>query len=166
MKRFFLFCVCLVLGLALNLVRVKGDTLVVEDGKRVSFDYTLTVEDEVVDSSEGIGPFSYVHGKGEIIPGLAEELEGMEVGQTKTIQVPPEDAYGKVSSQAFQEIPKDSLPEGLEVQPDMVLQMETPQGEVVPVLVSEVKEDSIVLDLNHPLAGKNLTFEVAIISIE
>jgi FKBP-type peptidyl-prolyl cis-trans isomerase 2 len=167
MKKIFLVFVSLVFAVSANIVKVKGDdSMTIEKGKKVSFDYTLTVDGQVVDSSKEREPLSYVHGEGKIIPGLASELEGMKEGQEKTVEVSPEDAYGKEDPEAFKEISKGSLPEGLEPKTGMMLQMQGPEGQPVPVKVAEVKDEAVVLDLNHPLAGKTLNFDVKVISVE
>jgi FKBP-type peptidyl-prolyl cis-trans isomerase 2 len=167
MKKIFLVFVSLVFAVSANIVKVKGDdSMTIEKGKKVSFDYTLTVDGQVVDSSKEREPLSYVHGEGKIIPGLASELEGMKEGQEKTVEVSPEDAYGKEDPEAFKEISKGSLPEGLEPKTGMMLQMQGPEGQPVPVKVAEVKDEAVVLDLNHPLAGKTLSFDVKVISVE
>lgn len=140
--------------------------MTVEKGKKVTFHYTLTVDDQVVQSSEGQEPMSYTHGSGQIIPGLAAEMEGMKAGEEKRVFVAAEDAYGKADTDAFQEVPKTSLPEGLEPQEEMMLQVRTSEGREMPVRVSEVKQDSIVIDMNHPLAGKDLQFNVKVVSVE
>ena len=108
----------------------------------VAFDYTLTDESgTVIDSSKGKEPMHYVHGKGQIIPGLEKELAGMPVGGEKKVTVKPEDGYGPVNLQAFQEIPKDKLPpDALKV--GTVLTATGPQGQSVPVRVHEVKENT------------------------
>ena len=132
----------------------------------VAFDYTLTDESgTVIDSSKGKEPMHYVHGKGQIIPGLEKELAGMAVGGEKKVTVKPEDGYGPVNPQAFQEIPKDKLPpEALKV--GTVLTATGPQGQSVPVRVHEVKENTVIMDFNHPLAGKTLLFDVKITEIK
>jgi FKBP-type peptidyl-prolyl cis-trans isomerase 2 len=159
-------CLGLVFNLSIYDAKAGGGKMVIQDGRQVSFDYTLTVDGEVVDSSKGQGPLRYTHGKGEIIPGLARQLEGLRVGDEKTIEVPPEEAYGAINRQAFREISKASLPAGLEPKVGMYLQMQGPAGQVLPVKIAEVKDNSVVLDLNHPLAGKTLTFQVKIVDIQ
>ncbi|MFH1504373.1 MAG: peptidylprolyl isomerase [Candidatus Omnitrophota bacterium] len=143
-----------------------GGDAVIEKGSKVLFEYTLTVDGEVVDSSKGRDPLEYVHGSGQIIPGLSKELEGMKAGDEKTVIVAAEDGYGLVNTEAFQEVPKTNLPQDIELKAGMNLQMQAAQGQIIPVKIKEVKEDSVMLDLNHPLAGKILTFEVRIISID
>ncbi|HID93718.1 MAG TPA: hypothetical protein EYP60_06445 [bacterium (Candidatus Stahlbacteria)] len=90
--------------------------MVIQNGSRVWFDYTLTVDGEVVDSSEGRGPLQYTHGEGKIIPGLSRQLEGMRVGEERKIEVLPEEAYGQVNPDAFQEVPRSVLPADLKPQ--------------------------------------------------
>ena len=143
-----------------------GELMVVENGRKVSFDYELTVDGQMVDSSKERGPFQYMHGEAAIIPGLARQMSGLGVGDEKNIAVSPDEAYGAVNPKAFREIPKTQLPENLEPAVDMMLQMQDPQGHPIPVRISEVKESSLVLDLNHPLAGKTLIFQVKIVAIQ
>lgn len=139
---------------------------VVEPGAAVSFDYTLTDDSgKVVDTSKGKEPMQYVHGKGQIIPGLEKELAGMSVGAEKKVTVKPEDAYGQVDPAAFTEVPKEKLPpDALKV--GTMLLAQGPQGQGVPVRVHEVKEKTVVMDFNHPLAGKTLSFDVKITGIK
>ncbi len=167
MKRFILVFVCLFLVINVGVSKAKGDdSMTIEQGKKVAFDYTLTVDGEVVDSSKDRGPLTYTHGEGKIIPGLAEELKGMKAGEKASVKVGPKEAYGGENPDAFKEIPKSSLPKELEPKAGMMLQMQGPQGQAVPVKVAEVKAESVILDLNHPLAGKTLNFDVTIVSVE
>lgn len=143
-----------------------GSLPVVETGSQVSFDYTLTDDrGTVVESSKGKEPMHYVHGKGQIIPGLEKELAGMAVGNEKKVTVQPQDAYGPVDPRAFQEIPKEKLPpDALKV--GTMLLAQGPGGQGVPVRVHEIKEKTVVMDFNHPLAGKTLSFDVKITDIK
>lgn len=140
--------------------------MAIENGKKVSFHYTLTVDDQVVQTTEGQKPLAYTHGSGEIIPGLATELEGMNEGDEKSVLVSAENAYGKVNPEAFKELPRSALPDGLEPKKDMTLQAHSPEGQEMLVRITDVKEDSITIDLNHPLAGKDLKFDVKVVTIE
>lgn len=140
--------------------------MAVENGKKVAFHYTLTVDEKVVQTSEGQQPMSYTHGSGQIIPGLASEIEGMNEGEEKRVIVPAQNAYGEVNPEAFKELPKSSLPEGLIPEKEMMLQVSMQDGQKIPARISEVKEESFVIDLNHPLAGKDLQFDVKVVSIE
>jgi len=139
---------------------------VIQTGSMVAFDYTLTDESgNVIDSSKGKEPMHYVHGKGEIIPGLEKELAGMSVGGEKKVTVKPEEGYGPIDPLAFQEIPKDKLPpQALKV--GAVLTARGPEGQTVPVRVHEIKENTVIIDFNHPLAGKTLLFDIKVKEIK
>ncbi len=132
----------------------------------MSFDYTHTdVSGKVIDSCKGKEPMNYTHGKGQIIPGLEKEMTGMAVGGEKKVTVKPEDAYGPVDPRAFQEVPKDKLPaEALKVGTGLMAQ--GPQGQGVPVRVHEIKEQTVIMDFNHPLAGKTLSFDIKITNVK
>lgn len=139
---------------------------VVQAGSRVSFDYTLTDENgKVIDTSKGREPMTYIHGQGQIIPGLEKEMAGMAVGAGKKVKIKPEDAYGPVDPRAFQEVPKEQLPPGA-LKVGTMLTAQGPQGESIPVRVHEIKEKSVVMDFNHPLAGKTLSFDIKITEIK
>lgn len=140
--------------------------MAIENGKKVTFHYTLTVDDQILQSSLGQQPLAYTHGSGEIIPGLAAEMEGMNEGEEKSVFVTAENAYGTVNPDAFKEVPRSALPADLEPQKDMTLQAQTPEGGKTIVRISDVREDSVILDLNHPLAGKDLKFDIKVVSIE
>lgn len=143
---------------------VERNTMI-KEGSEVKLHYTLTVEDEVIDSSRQRGePISYVHGQGQIVPGLEEQLEGMAAGDTKKADVPPEKGYGPRRPDAMQTVPKGSFqdPSGLK-QGDVVSGQA--QGQPFQATVAEVGEEEITLDLNHPLAGKTLHFDVEILEV-
>jgi FKBP-type peptidyl-prolyl cis-trans isomerase SlyD len=142
------------------------DDRVVKDGMLVSFDYTLKGADgKVIETSKGKEPLKYVHGQRRMIPGLEKELAGMKVGGEKHITVKPEEAYGPVNKAAFQEIPKEKVPaNGLKV--GAVLAAKSPEGQVVPMRVHEIKEKTVVMDMNHPMAGKTLVFDVKVVDIQ
>jgi FKBP-type peptidyl-prolyl cis-trans isomerase SlyD len=139
---------------------------VIQMGSLVAFDYTLTDESgNVIDTSKGKQPMHYVHGKGEIIPGLEKEMAGMSVGGEKKVTVKPEEGYGPVDPRAFQEVPKDKLPpDALKV--GAMLTATGPQGQAIPVRVHEIKECTVIMDFNHPLAGKTLLFDIKITEIK
>ncbi len=165
MNRFrVVLLLALIFGLITYPAQIRGEDMTIQKGSQASFDYTLTVDGEVVDSSEGKEPLQYTHGEGQIIPGLSKQLEGMRVGEEKKVEVLPGEAYGQINADAFQEVPRSTLPANLELQVGMMLEVSSPQG-IVPARVAELKENSIVLDFNHPLAGKALSFQVKIVSI-
>jgi FKBP-type peptidyl-prolyl cis-trans isomerase 2 len=145
--------------------KAKSDR-VVKDGEMVSIDYTLKSPDgKLLESSKGKEPLKYVHGRRMMIPGLEKALTGMKVGGEKHVTVKPEDAYGPVSKNAFQEVPKEKIPtNGLKV--GAVLAAKSPEGQVVPMRVHEIKEKTVVMDMNHPMAGKTLVFDVKVVDIQ
>lgn len=138
--------------------------LKVADDVVVSLDYTLRLDDdEVIDTSEGREPLEYLHGHGSIIPGLERELEGMSVGESREVVVAPEDAYGSFDPDNYQEVPRSAFPPGMDLKEGMSLGMrDRDTGEVVEASIVEMRDDAVVLDLNHPLAGEKLHFQVHI----
>jgi FKBP-type peptidyl-prolyl cis-trans isomerase SlyD len=142
------------------------DDRVVKDGMMISMEYTLKSPDgKVIESSKGRDPLKYIHGQKMMIPGLEKELTGMKVGNEKHVTVKPEDAYGPFNAKAFEEVPKEKLPpEGLKL--GAILAAKTPDGRVVPMRVHEIKEKTVVMDMNHPMAGKTLIFDVKIVDIQ
>ena len=134
-------------------------------GAVVSFNYTLTDDSgEVIDSSEGCPPLQYRHGFDNIIPGLENALEGVESGFKSVIVIEPADAYGDVDPEAIFEVERDKFPEGTEIYPGMQFAGETPNGDV-PLTIVEVREDSAIVDANHPLAGARLHFDVEVVDV-
>lgn len=138
----------------------------ISNGQTVSIEYTLTLEDKkVVDTNVGKKPLIYVQGSHEIIPGLETALEGMKKGESKQVTVPPEQGYGQKDPKAILEVPIDQIPpEAREV--GTQLQGKDPEGRMVHPRVAEVKEQVVVLDFNHPLAGETLYFDVKILDIQ
>ncbi|RLF26033.1 MAG: peptidylprolyl isomerase [Thermoplasmata archaeon] len=135
----------------------------IEKGKAVLFDYVLTVDDEEVDSSKGREPHRYVHGEGNIVRGLERQLHGLKEGDKKTIVVSPEEGYGVVDPEAFREIPKSQLSPGMELHVGTVLKARTQDGGSMPVVIHEVKEETVIVNFNHPLAGKELHFDITVV---
>lgn len=138
----------------------------IQEGSIVSIEYTLTDDaGGVIDSNVGKEPLTYRQGAGQIVPGLERELLGLKVGDQKKIQVKPEDGYGMRDEKAFRELPKDRLPAEAQ-RVGAVLMSKTPDGGVMTLRVHQVKDKTVVVDLNHPLAGKTLNFEVTVKSIQ
>jgi len=156
----------LVTAVFMNTAICWGADKMIADGSVVKFDYTLTVEGQVVDTSDGKQPLEYTQGQGAIIPGLEKEMVGMKVGESKHVTVAPVDAYGAVNPAAFQEVPRTAFPPDINLQPGMVLPLKDNDGRALPALVSEVSGDKVVLNFNHPLAGKELTFDVKVVEIK
>lgn len=131
--------------------------------KVVSFDYTLTLEDgEVLDSSDGRDPLSYIQGLGNIISGLEAAMEGRESGDVFKISIPPEDAYGIYNDELVQSVPRSMFDSGLEIVPGMEFSNED-NNAIFRVI--EIQKEHVVLDGNHPLAGEKLTFDIKITNV-
>jgi FKBP-type peptidyl-prolyl cis-trans isomerase SlyD len=143
----------------------KG-TAVVVNGKTVKVNYTLTVDGKVVDSSTGGQPLEFREGAHQLIPGFEKAVMGMKAGQKKSFTVKPEDGYGPVNPKAFQEVSRKQLPAGITPKAGMTLYAQGKDGRKLPVKIKEVKKDSVVMDFNHPLAGKTLNFAVEVVEIK
>jgi len=144
----------------------KGSAAAITDGKQVSLEYTLTLEDKSkVDSNVGKDPLVFTQGAHEIIPGLEKKLSGLKVGESKQIEVTPEEGYGPVDPQRKQEVEKTKIPEDAR-KVGAKLTGQGPDGRMVFAQVTEVKDNTIVLDLNHPLAGKKLFFDIKVLKVE
>lgn len=136
----------------------------IKDGKTVKMNYELSVNGEIIDSTEGRESFQYTHGKNQIIPALERQLEGLKIGDEREIILGPEDAYGVVDPEAYVEIPKSQLPQ-IDIQVGTRLGMIGPDGARLPATVVEIRFETVLLDLNHPLAGKELHFLIRILEI-
>lgn len=143
------------------------ETNSVGDDKVVSLDYTLRLDDgEVIDSSSGRGPLEFVQGQGQIIPGLEEELYGMEVGDEKAVTVTPENGYGERQADRVQTVPRNAFPDDMELEEGMQVRLQdSNSGQVFEAFVEEIHPESVKLDFNHPLAGEILHFDVKIAGI-
>ncbi len=131
----------------------------------VAFHYTLTNDaGEVLDSSEGREPLTYLHGAGNIIPGLEKQLEGRTTGDKLQAKVAPEEGYGEVQPQLVQEVPRDAFQGVDNVEPGMQFQAQT-QGGPLMVTVTQIDGDTVTVDGNHPLAGQSLNFDVEIAEV-
>src|SRR3989344_3556860 len=139
----------------------KGDKIVVE--------YTGTLDSgEIFDSSshgDHSHPLEFIVGSGQVISGFDKAVMGMNKGEKKEFKLTPLEAYGETDNTLMREIPRSNLPPGHEPKPGMMLLMATSEGHQVPVKIASVSSDKITLDLNHPLAGKNLTFNIKILSV-
>ncbi len=152
--------------LALAEVQEAASPITVSEGKTISMEYTLTLEDKkVLDTNVGGQPLDFTQGSHQIIPGLETALEGMKVGESKQVTVSPEQGYGPINPQAIQEVSIDKIPEDAR-KVGARLQGKGPEGQMVNPLVIEVKEQVVMLDFNHPLAGKKLFFDVKILDIK
>ena len=137
----------------------------VAENLAVTIDYVLTVDGEIMDSSEEDGPLDYLHGHSNIIPGLERELTGMKVGDTKKVVVSPAEGYGELDPEAVLEVPRDEFPDDVPLEPGIELEVTDTEGDIMFATIVEVDEENIVLDTNHPLAGQELHFEVTIVGL-
>ena len=138
----------------------------VKPGDTVRIHYKGTLSDGATfDSSEGRDPLEFVVGSGQIIPGLDTALPGMSVGDKKVVEVPADQAYGQPDPNARQAVPRAEIPDDIPLDLGTQLQVQTPQGQVMPVTVVEVTETEVTLDANHPLAGRDLTFDIELVAI-
>lgn len=138
----------------------------IKQGDTVRIHYTGTLMDgKVFDSSDGRDPLEFVVGSGQIISGLDAALPGMEQGEKKRVEIACVDAYGPINPAMRQEIPREGIPDDIPLEPGTQLQMQTPEGQPVPVTVVEANDATVMLDANHPLAGQDLVFEFEIVSI-
>ena len=138
----------------------------VKSGDVVRVHYTGTLEDgSQFDSSVGRAPLEFTVGAGQMIAGFDAGVVGMVVGEKKTILIDPDHGYGQKDPSAIIEFPSSNIPEGMTVEVGMKLNLQNQYGQPVPVVVIEVKEEVIIMDANHFLAGKDLTFEVEIVEI-
>jgi FKBP-type peptidyl-prolyl cis-trans isomerase 2 len=138
----------------------------VKAGDTVRIHYTGTLSDGTVfDSSEGRTPLEFTVGTGQIIPGLDQAMAGMAVGEKKTVEVPADEAYGAHDPERLQQFPRAQVPEEIPLDIGTTLALRGPDGQSLPVTIAEVTEEVVVLDANHPLAGKDLTFAVELVEI-
>lgn len=138
----------------------------IQKGSTVKLEYTLTDgKGKLLDTNKEQEPLTYIHGEGQIIRGLEKALIGLRVGDQKHVVVPPEEAYGPIKPEAVVEVPKERIPpESRKVGAHLMARNQN--GPPIPFLVKEVKEKTIVLDANHPLAGMTLTFDVKIVGVD
>lgn len=138
-----------------------------EEGKKVKVHYKGTLDDGTqFDTTEGKEPLEFVMGENKIIPGFEESVKDMEEGEEKDFKLRPDQAYGERNEQMVQEVPKSQLPEGMEIQEGMMLMLKGPDGQQIPAKVVEDKGENFTLDINHPLAGQNLNFNVKLEKVE
>jgi peptidylprolyl isomerase len=137
-----------------------------KSGDTVRIHYTGTLDDGTqFDSSAGRDPLEFALGSGQVIAGFDSAVDGMSVGEQKSVTIPPAEAYGERHEQLVQEVPKSALPDEMQPQVGMQLQSQSPEGQVMNLVVTEVSDESITVDANHPLAGQALTFAIELVEI-
>ena len=139
--------------------------LKIEKGKKVTLGYKLFVDGSLLETADLKNPFFYTHGEKQIVPGLEKNLSGLHVGDKKTIHVAPEEAYGLPDPKAYREFQKDQFPADVLLKVGTLVEARSPKGERLLVKIKEIKDKTITLDFNHPLAGKKLEFQVEVLNI-
>lgn len=137
----------------------------IKDGNKVTLHYTGRTGKETFDSSVGRTPLTFTVGKHQVIKGFEDAVLGMKKGEKKTFDIVPEEGYGPHHAELVKEIPRDKIPTTKEIKEGMVLQMQMPNNQIAMMKITRVTEKSVTVDMNHPLAGKKLTFEIEIIDV-
>lgn len=158
------------LGLLTILIinQFKQTNMAIEKGNKITIEYEGKLDSgEVFDSSKNHDkPLEFEVGAGQVIPGFDKAVIGMKINEEKEFTIPAKEAYGEVNPELEKEIPKSSMPEGKEPQQGMTLIMTSQDGRQFPAKITKVEDNNITIDLNHPLAGKDLTFKIKILKIE
>ena len=137
----------------------------VRDGQTAKIRYVGSLDDgSVFDSSEGREPLTFEVGSGSVIPGLESTVRDMDVGETRTVRVDSQEAYGDVRDELIAVVPREKCPDSIDPQPGLSIQVQTDHG-VLPARITEVSDEGVEIDANHPLAGKDLTFEVSLLDV-
>ncbi len=134
----------------------------VQDNLVVKLDYTLIVDEEIMESTDDGEPIEFIQGIGQIIPGLESALYGMKVGEKKTVVIEPEDAYGDYDEESLEIAQKEEFSEEIPLDVGTFLDLRDDEDNVLSAQIIEEDEDTITLDFNHPLAGKTLTFKITV----
>lgn len=144
-----------------------NQNLSVKDDVVVSIDYTLRLDDgEVVDSSEGREPLQYLHGRGQIVPGLERELYGMNVGDEKSVTVTAEEGYGDYDDERLQRVPLSNFPDDIDLEEGMSVRMrDVNTDQLFDAYIDEIDDEAVTLDFNHPLAGETLFFDIKVVDV-
>ena len=146
-------------------METKENPTAVADDVVVSMEYTLTVDGQVVDSSEGEGPLEFIQGNGDIISGLEKALYGMTVNESKHVKVAAQEAYGENDPEAVMDVPRSEFPAEIPLKVGVQLQVRDSDGDVMDARIVSVDSKQVKLDFNHPLAGKDLEFDVKIVDL-
>ncbi|MCK4901275.1 MAG: peptidylprolyl isomerase [Anaerolineales bacterium] len=137
----------------------------VQDGVIITLDYTVTVDGEIVDTSQNAEPILFIQGKGHIVPGLERALYGMSQGESKEMVVAAADGYGEVDEEAFAEIPRSEFPPEIPLEPGVELQLRNQEGDELEAFIVSADNETVHMNFNHPLAGKELHFSVKVIEL-
>jgi peptidylprolyl isomerase len=138
----------------------------IKKGDKVKIEYTGKLTDgSVFDSSEGRAPLCFEVGAKQVIPGFDNAVEGMKMDEEKEFTLKVDEAYGPIKAELVQEVPRDKLPEKPEPEVGMMLMMQAPTGQQIPAKITKIADDKVTIDINHPLAGKDLTFTVKVVGV-
>ncbi len=143
---------------------MKKTTEVIESGKSVRVDFTATADGQVVESTAGRPPLYYTQGDGRVLPGFQKNVEGLKEGDECEFDLSPEEAYGPFREEAVVEVPSSEMPPRA-LKPGMILQETLPDGTVKVGRVQEIREGTVVMNFNHPMAGKTLHYKVKVVSV-
>jgi FKBP-type peptidyl-prolyl cis-trans isomerase SlyD len=138
---------------------------VVADDVVVSLDYTLTVDGEVVDTTEGDDPIEFIQGRENIISGLERELYGLKIGDKKQVNVPAKEAYGEIDPDAVVDVPRSEIPKDIPLKLGVELTVRNEDGDMLEARITSISKNSVQLDFNHPLAGKDLNFDITVVGL-
>ncbi len=139
---------------------------VVAKGSKVSVEYTGSFDDGTVfDTSEGKAPITFVTGNSEVIKGFDEAVVGMKKGEVKKITITPQEGYGDRDEKLRQQVPRSVFPQEMKLEKGMGFSFKTPQGQVIHATITEANSESVTVDMNHPLAGRNLVFDLKVVDV-
>lgn len=137
----------------------------VQNGVVVSMEYTLHVDGELLDSSEGHGPLLFLAGYGNIIPGLENEMMGMKIGESKDVVVAPADGYGEYDEEAYLDVPRGQFPKEMKMEAGLELTVRDNAGQARYARIESIEGETVRLNFNHPLAGDELHFNVKVVAL-
>lgn len=144
----------------------KAGIVAAVNGDTVQVHYTGSLGDgSVFDSSEGGSPLDFTVGSGQVIPGFDKAVTGMNIGEKKTFTIPAEEAYGEHDPRMVQDVPRTELPPEMTLEIGMQLSASSPDGRELRLVITEISDETVRLDANHPLAGEDLTFAIELVAI-
>lgn len=157
----------LILFLIMGIMTISGCAKVVKKGSKIKVDYVGKLENgSVFDQSKPDTPLAFTVGSGQLIPGFDNAVVGMKLNQEKKITLKPEEAYGLRNETLIREFPKKNLPKDFKAEKGAMLQLKDQSGRAIPGIIVDITKDAIKVDLNHPLAGKTLVFDIKVVGIE
>ena len=154
-------------GFNVNYESKRENTLAtIKEGDTVKVHYTGKIENGTIfDSSKEREPLEFTIGEGKLIPGFEKAIVGMNVGDSNTVTIPSDEAYGEKRDDMVVDVNRDQIPEDIKPEVGQQLQIQQKDGDAIPVVITDITDDSVKLDANHPLAGEDLTFEIEIVEV-